>query len=88
MKKYIAILLLTGCASFTVTQRDESPNERIVTTQVKATTFLSSAQAIKNAQASQNNTTQKVGAESVTQSATNTAELLRWVGQILTTVPR
>lgn len=85
--RFVLIAVTTvGCVQFSVTQRDESPDERIITTQVKATAFFSSAQAIKNATAIQTDKSQKVGAESVNQesSATNFIEILKW----LATMPR
>lgn len=88
MKRVILVLLLaTGCASYSITQRDESPNERIITTQVNAKAWFSSAQTLTKVSATQTDKTQKVGTDSITQQgATNTANILRALLQFMNSI--
>lgn len=96
MKKYLATLaavassawvgcvLLTGCTTFHVTQTDESPNERTIRTEVRASAWFSSAQNIAKIKALQTDKTQSFGADSLgQQGATNTVEALKSVAHIL-----
>ena len=71
----IAALGLAGCARFSVTQIDESPNERTITTRISGTAFFSSAQTVSRIKAVQTDKTQSLGTDALGQhGATNVAE--------------
>ncbi len=53
----VALLGLAGCARFSVTQIDESPNERTITTRISGTAFFSSAQTVSKIKAVQTDKT-------------------------------
>lgn len=75
---------LTGCTTFQVSQTDESPNERIIRSEIKATAWFSSAQSIAKIKALQTDKTQSFGTDSITQQgATNTVEALKAIAHIL-----
>lgn len=75
---------LMGCANFSVTQTDESPNERTITTKIQGTTFFSSAQNVTKLKAVQTDKTQSFGTDVIgQQGATNTVEALNAVAKIL-----
>jgi hypothetical protein len=68
----LLLLLLTGCTTFHVTQTDESPNERIIRTEIKATAWFSSAQNVAKLKALQTDKTQSFGTDIIgQQGATN-----------------
>lgn len=78
-----ALLVLTGCASYQVTQTDLSPDRRQIQLEVRALTLFSSSQNISRIRATQTDKTQSFGTESVGQSgSTNTVATL----QALTTL--
>ena len=80
----ILALALTGCTTFTVTQTDISPDERIITSKVSATAWFSSAQNIAKIKALQTDKTQSFGADGLAQhGATNTVEALKAIAEIL-----
>jgi len=71
----VGLLGLAGCARFSVTQIDESPNERTITTRISGTAFLSSAQTVSKIKAVQTDKTQSFGTDALGQhGATNIAE--------------
>ncbi|MCZ7641386.1 MAG: hypothetical protein M5U12_38190 [Verrucomicrobia bacterium] len=71
----VALLGLAGCARFSVTQIDESPNERTITTRISGTAFFSSAQTVSKIKAVQTDKTQSFGTDALGQhGATNVAE--------------
>jgi len=71
----VALLGLAGCARFSVTQTDESPNERTITTRITGTAFFSSAQTVSKIKAVQTDKTQSFGTDALGQhGATNVAE--------------
>lgn len=75
--------LLSGCASYQVTQTDLSPDRRQIRLEVRALTLFSSSQSISKLRATQTDKTQSFGTDQVGQSgATNTAATL----QALTTL--
>ena len=70
-----ALFGLAGCARFSVTQIDESPDERTITTRLTGTAFFSSAQTISKIKAVQTDKTQSFGTDALGQhGATNVAE--------------
>ena len=76
-------LLLTGCATYTVEQKDESPGERIVSTKITATAWFSSYQTLEKVKASQTDKSQSVGATGMNQhGATNTVDVLNALARI------
>lgn len=80
----IACVLLSGCTTFHVTQTDESPNERVIRSEIKATAWFSSAQNVAKLKALQTDKTQSFGADTVgQQGATNTVEALKAIGNII-----
>ncbi|HNQ89286.1 MAG TPA: hypothetical protein PKM73_11770 [Verrucomicrobiota bacterium] len=71
----VGLLGLAGCARFSVTQIDESPNERTITTRISGTAFFSSAQTVSKIKALQTDKTQSFGTDALGQhGATNVAE--------------
>lgn len=77
-------LLLNGCTTFHVTQIDESPNERTIRSEIKATAWFSSAQNVAKIKALQTDKTQSFGTDTIgQQGATNTAEALKSIAHIL-----
>jgi len=71
----VALLGLAGCARFSVTQTDESPGDRIITTRITGTALFSSAQTVSKIKALQTDKTQSFGTDSLGQhGATNVAE--------------
>ncbi|HNU50141.1 MAG TPA: hypothetical protein PKJ98_04400 [Verrucomicrobiota bacterium] len=71
----VALLGLAGCARFSVTQIDESSNERTITTRISGTAFFSSAQTVSKIKAVQTDKTQSFGTDALAQhGATNVAE--------------
>lgn len=80
----VALLITSGCASFTVTQSDESPEARKITTKVTARAFFSSSQNITKLKALQTDKTQSFGSDIANQQgATNSVETLKALGQLL-----
>lgn len=71
----VVLLGLAGCARFSVTQIDESPNERTITTRITGTALFSSAQTVSRIKAVQTDKTQSFGTDALGQhGATNVAE--------------
>lgn len=87
MKRLAAIaacVLLGGCAQFSVKQTDISPNERIITTEIKGTAWFSSSQNIARIKALQTEKTQSFGSDGFgQQGATNSVEALKAIAHIL-----
>lgn len=85
MKRAVLICsLLCGCTTFHVTQTDESPGERTIRSDIRATAWFSSAQNVAKLKAIQTDKTQSFGADSVGQrGATNSIEALKSVVRIL-----
>ena len=77
-------LTFVGCARFTTTQTDVSP-ERTVTTKATAWTFGTSKSALANFKASQTDKTQgaSVGSLSQESSGTNVVQALQAIDSIL-----
>lgn len=65
------LLLLTGCATYTTTQRDVSP-ERTIETRVSVSTFWDSNSALANSKATQTDKSQSASLGSLTQETTST----------------
>lgn len=79
----IALCLLCGCTSFHVTQMDEA-SDRTVRTDIMATAWFSSAQAIAKIKATTTDRSQSFNSDSIgQQGATNTVEALKAVAHIL-----
>lgn len=85
MKKLLFLIpILTGCTTFSVVQKDISPDEREITTQVKAAAWFTSAQTLANLKASQSDKTQALGTTDLKQhGATNVAESLKALVELL-----
>jgi hypothetical protein len=80
----LALATLTGCTTFHVEQTDESPGERIVRSDIKATAWFSSAQNVAKLKALQTDKSQSFGSEALSQQgATNTAAVLQAIANIL-----
>lgn len=81
----LAILMLTlvGCARFSVTQMDSSPNERTITTKISGTAWFASAQSLSRLKALQTDKSQSFGTDSINQTATNGVEALTAIARIL-----
>jgi small neutral amino acid transporter SnatA (MarC family) len=77
-------ILLAGCTALRIEQTDESPNDRKITTTVKATAWFSSAQTLAKLKAITTDKTQSIGTDQLTQhGATNSVEALRQLARIL-----
>lgn len=75
---------VNGCTTFHVTQTDESPNERIIRSDIKATAWFSSAQNVAKLKALQTDKTQSFGTDALgQQGATNSVEALKAIAHIL-----
>jgi hypothetical protein len=85
MKSLLPILLLlTGCTSLHVVQTDETPGSRIIVTDIRASAWFSSAQALSKLKATTTDKTQAFGVDSIAQQgATNTVEALRNIVRIM-----
>ena len=84
MKKFLPLLLLCGCTSFHVKQTDTSPNERVISSDIKATAWFSSAQTISKIKALQTDKTQSFGADNIKQQgATNLVATLEALAKVL-----
>lgn len=84
---FIALGLLHGCSTFHVTQIDESPGERTITLDIRATAWFSSAQAITKLKALQTDKTQSFGSDSLSQhGATNVTAALDALTRLLQAV--
>ena len=87
MKLSVALVLCVlacGCTQFRVTQTDESPDERIIRTDIKATAWFSSAQNVAKLKALQTDKTQSFGSDAFTQQGgTNVVEALNGIARIL-----
>jgi len=88
MKKLLFLIpILTGCTTFSVVQKDISPDEREITTQVKATAWFSSGQNLTALKAVQTDKSQALGTDALKQQgATNVAESLRALTELLNTL--
>ncbi len=77
-------LTLVGCARFSTTQTDVSP-ERTITTKASAWTFGTSKSALSNFKASQTDKTQGAAVGSLSQetSGTNVVQALQAIDSIL-----
>lgn len=84
MAALLLLMLCAGCTTFHVVQTDESTNERIIKTDLKATAWFSSAQAISKIKALQTDKTQSFGSEAIgQQGSTNMIRTLEAVVRIL-----
>jgi hypothetical protein len=86
MKTILLLLLttLTGCTTFHVSQLDESPEERTIRTEIKATAWFSSAQNLAKIKALQTDKTQSFGVDAMSQhGATNAVQALGSIVRIL-----
>lgn len=82
-----ALLVVTGCASYQVTQTDLSPDRRQIQLEVRALTLFSSSQNISRIRATQTDKTQSFGTESVGQSgATNTVAAIQALTTLIQTI--
>lgn len=80
----LSCVLLAGCTTFHVVQTDESPNERIIRSDIKATAWFSSSQNVAKLKALQTDKTQSFGTDSIgQQGATNSVEALKAIAHIL-----
>ena len=94
----LACVMFTGCTTFSVTQSDESqtPGEatadgsaigaelRTISSEIKATSWFSSSQAIAGIKALQTDKTQSFGADIANQQgATNVVAALQAIAQIV-----
>ena len=80
----LTLALLTGCTQFRVTQTDESPDERIIRTEIKATAWFTSAQNVAKLKALQTDKTQSFGSDIIgQQGATNAVQALNSIVRIL-----
>lgn len=80
----VAVACTTGCTTFKITQTDDSPNERTITTRISGTAIFSSAQNIAKIKAIQTDKTQSFGADAIAQQgATNSVEALKAIAHIL-----
>ena len=80
----LLLYLLSGCTSFHVKQTDTSPNERIISSDIKATAWFSSAQTIAKIKALQTDKTQSFGADGLRQQgATNIVATLEALAKVL-----
>lgn len=81
--KFLALLLLTGCTSFHITQIDESPGERTITTEIKGSAWFSGAQNLTKLKAITTDKTQNVGFGSIGQQGpTNFIDALNALARI------
>ncbi len=67
----LAVLILSGCATYTTTQRDISP-ERTIETQVRVRTFWDSDSQLANSKATQTDKSQSATLGALNQSSTST----------------
>lgn len=78
---------MAGCARFAVTQTDESPDERIITTKISGVTWFTSAQSISNLKAQQTDKTQSFNTAAIGQHGdTNTVAMLDALAKLLQAV--
>ena len=79
-----SLVLLCGCTQFRVTQTDASGDKRVITSDIRATAWFSSAQNVANMKALQTDKTQSFGTTALGQhGATNTVEALQAIVKIL-----
>jgi hypothetical protein len=87
MKPLLITLLLsaaTGCTQFRVRQEDNSGDNRVIKSDIRATAWFSSAQNIAKIKALQTDKTQSFGTDQFTQQgATNTVAALQAIADIL-----
>ena len=86
MKSILALVAvaLCGCTTFHVVQTDESPNERIIKSDIHAVAWFSSAQSLAKIKALQTDKTQSFGADGFgQQGATNAVEALSAIARIV-----
>lgn len=77
------LLLASGCTTFKVDQKDESP-ERTISSSIKGTAWFSSAQNISRIKALQTDKSQSFGSDGIgQQGATNMVEALGHIKGIL-----
>lgn len=85
----VSACVFSGCTSFRVTQTDDSPNERSIRTDIKATAWFSSAQSVAKLKALQTDKTQSFGSDTIgQQGATNSVEALKALVRILELMPK
>lgn len=81
---FCILCLLSGCASYRVTQQDASATGRTITLDLRASALFSSAQSITKIKALQTDKSQSFGTDSVgQQGATNTVAALHALRDIL-----
>lgn len=80
---FLAVVLGAGCTTFSVTQIDESPNERTITTEIKGTAWFSAATTLTKLKAVTTDRQQLFGADTYnSQGATNFVEALNALARI------
>lgn len=80
----LVAMLFSGCTVLNIQQRDESPDERVITTTIKAVAWFSSAQSITKLKTLNTDKTQSVGTDAIAQQgATNTLATLNALARIL-----
>ncbi len=78
------LLVLTGCTSLHVVQTDETPGSRVIVTDIRASAWFSSSQALSKLKATTTDKTQAFGVDAMQQQgATNTVEALKNIVRIL-----
>ena len=78
------LIFLSGCTLLKIEQRDESPNERTITTRVTGTAWFSSAQSITKLKTITTDKTQTIGTDCLAQQgATNGIAALGSIARIL-----
>lgn len=79
----LSLFLLTGCTTFHVTQIDESPGDRIITTEIKGAAWFSGAQSLTKIKALTTDKTQSFNAGHIGQQGpTNFIEALNALARI------
>lgn len=87
------ICLLTGCTTYKVHQHDKSTTQegetREILSDIKGTSWFSSAQAITGIKALQTDKTQSFGTDAVGQhGATNTVQMLEALAHLIGALPK
>jgi hypothetical protein len=81
------VLALSGCARFSVTQTDESPEARKITTKLTGTTWFTSAQHLTKIKALQTDKTQSFGSDTFGQQGdTNIVAVIQSLTTLLQTL--
>jgi len=85
----VILLLVPGCARFSITQTDTSPDERIIQTKITGTAWFSSAQSLSNLKALQTDKTQSFGSTGIGQQGmTNIVEVLNALAGVIGALPK